>query len=164
MVNPHVAFLRRKDWLASKGIKSLADMQELDFTYNWTRPATPNGGDTTGTGPQNQPFPARATMVLGIYGSAFPDTQPGNPFVPGNQRYYTSFQYNVNQQGLVVPNSGFGGLAETVFGQFGDQFPGLEICLEANDQISVNIQSSAVSDTAIHGTILYRCLVYKYAQ
>ncbi len=162
MVNPHVAFLRRKDWLSTKGIRSLDDMQEID--YNFTRPATPAGGDTAGTGPQNQPFPSRATMILGIFGSAIPDTQPSNPFVNGNQRYYLSFQYNVAQQGLVIPSSGFGGLAETVFGQFGDQFPAMEICLEANDQISVNVQSSAASDVAIHGTILYRCLVYKYAQ
>lgn len=163
MVNANVAFERQREILKSKGCTSPNQLQPLIYIQNWTRPATPDAGDVSGA-PVNQSFPSEITLVLGIMSDCTPDTQPANPFILGNQRFRQSFQYNVGQQGLVIANGGQGGLASTIYSQYGDQFPFRELVLRANDVISGIVQSTNASDTAITGTTAFHCLVWKYAQ
>lgn len=162
MVNPRVAFERRKAWLSSHNVKSETDLQFIVYTLAFDRSAEPTGGDPGG--PFQQAFPANATLVLGIQGSCIPDGQPDNPFVLANDRYRVLFQYNANQMGLVVAATGTiaGGIASSVFGQFGDAFPARELALEANDVISGNVQN--LTPEHIRGTLSFHCLVWKYAQ
>ena len=167
MVNAHVAWERRKEWL--RAVLRMPTLQESDMRYiayttPFDRPAEPANGDTGQNLPQQ--FPNGGTLVLGIEGSCIPsppDEQPVNPFVLALDRFRVLFQYNANQSGLVVGNpQTIGGLASSVFSQYGDQFPAIEIPLAANDTILANVQN--VTSGRIRGNLTYHCLIWKQGQ
>jgi len=161
MVNPHVAYTRQCDWLKKHGVQREDQMRMLVYTVPWDRPAEPVGGDPGGPVPQS--FPNGATLVLGIIASCIPTGQPDNPFVAPMDRFRIRFQYNANQSGLVVGNpADIGGIASTIFGPFGDQFPAREIPLEANDVVNATVQN--LTPEALRGTISYHCLIWKQGQ
>lgn len=165
MVNPSVAFQRSLPWLKSVCGAGVTERDFVPITYTnaFERSAANVTADVMGQ-LITQTFPAKATLVLGIQGSAYPTTQPAQPMLPGNQRYSVSMQYNVNQLGLVVPQDNVGGVAEAVFGAYGDQFPVRELQMVSNLSIAVTVQANSCSDTTIKGSIIFHCLAWAYAQ
>lgn len=155
MLNPDRAFDQFKAILAGIGIKKLADLRPLSFVLNFTVPATADlAAPTTRFLPQL--FPAGA-VILGIKGDCFPEGQPVNPFLIGNERFRVRLSYNTSD-GLVTNF----GIAQTIFGRENDEFPQRALFLEANQVIQTEIQN--LTPEQIRVDIAFHCLVWRYAQ
>jgi len=109
----------------------------------------------TGAAAQNQPVPIGAgAIIFGILAAAQPTGSAATQtYRPGLDSFSLLASYQADNRQIIGTVEGIG---SSIFGPYGDQFPGLEIILPQNTAIQYNFTN--LTTTTIQITLAHHCL------
>jgi hypothetical protein len=94
-------------------------------------------------------------IIIGVIAAAQLTSQAGTQtYRPGLDLFSTAITYQANNTQIVGSSEGIG---SSVFGPYGDQFPGLEIVLPQNSALVYNFTN--LTSSALQITLAHHCLM-----